>query len=94
MNDLSFLLARCDEAELASRLRELRVIVRMLVGADSPATLLAERAVAGTAEHGIALQAVDLLPALQRRKVLAMFGEIVWPNKKRRRKQPSNISDF
>jgi len=79
MSRLGFLLEGLGELEVRLRLSELRVLVALRAGWDSPAKAALDRAVVDLQEVEAALEAVDRLPALQRRRVLAAFGALNMP---------------
>jgi hypothetical protein len=72
---LSFLLAGASDVERVARLREMRVVVALLCGWSSPAKRAVDQALAG-GSCAAALAEIDALPALRRRKVLAVIGAL------------------
>jgi hypothetical protein len=77
---LEFLLANADESERLARLRELRVLVRLMCGRDHPCAVIFDFVIRGKIDTSRALSALDLLPARQRRDILCTFGALIWPN--------------
>ena len=74
--DLGFLLDNCDEAERAARVRELRALAAIYCGWDSAVKHTLDRTVTNPETVAEALQEVDRVPALRRRKLLASFGAL------------------
>jgi hypothetical protein len=72
---LNFLLADSD-VEMVARLREWRVIVALLVGWDSDVKRAIDTALAG-GSAAVAIAAIDRLPALRRRRVLACIAALM-----------------
>jgi hypothetical protein len=73
---LCFLLDGIDEAEQIARLRELRVLVAVYCGWDHPAKAALDQAISSNGSYEIALEAIDQLPALRRRRLLASYGAL------------------
>jgi hypothetical protein len=73
---LYFLLADASDVEMAARLREWRVVCALLVGWDSEAKRAIDRALAG-GDGAVAIDAIDRLPRLKRRRVLAVIGALL-----------------
>jgi hypothetical protein len=73
MTGLAFLLDARDETERLVRLRELRVVLALYCGWNSPAKLAADRALCSCAYDAV-LEEIDRLPNRLRRRVLASFG--------------------
>jgi hypothetical protein len=65
------------EHERQARLRELRLTARFLLGPRHPATQALSAAISDPELAGEALRAVDALPALQRRRVLAVVAAVL-----------------
>ena len=63
--------------ERQARLRELRVAALFLLGPKHAASLAISAAIDDPGLAGEALTAVDALPALQRRRVLAVIGAVL-----------------
>ena len=74
---LDFLIAGCDEPERLARCRELRALALVFLGPDHPATVALGVAVLSADGIGPALAAIDALPALRRRRLLATFGALM-----------------
>jgi hypothetical protein len=77
---LAFLLAGASESERLTRMRELRVLIRLVCGPDHPVTIIFDFAIKGKIDTDRALSAPDLLPARQRRDILCTFGALIRPN--------------
>ena len=78
MPPLGFLLAT-TEPERAARLRELRALAFVLAGASHAATLALSAAVADPALADDALAELNRMPALTKRRLLAIYGAIASP---------------
>jgi len=77
MSRLDFLVTDIDESERNARLRELRVLALVYLGANSPVTQGLAAAVADPAEVEAALTLLDDVPALRRRRLLAAFWALM-----------------
>jgi hypothetical protein len=84
MSRLGFLVSD-DAAEQRARTRELRAIVKLICGPGDPCTTIFNAAVDGIIDIEEALPALDLLPSLPRRRILAAAGSLWWPTNRRRR---------
>jgi hypothetical protein len=73
---LAFLLDGASDVEVIARLREMRVVVALLAGWDSEAKRAIDTALAG-GSAAVAIEAIDRLPALRRRRVLAVIGALM-----------------
>jgi dihydroneopterin aldolase len=73
---LGFLFDGIDEVERRARLRELRVLVAVYCGWDHPAKAALDQAISSNASYEIALEAIDQLPALRRRRLLATYAAL------------------
>jgi hypothetical protein len=73
---LGFLFADASDVERIARLREMRVVVALLCGWGSPAKLAFYQALSG-GSCAAALDELDRLPALKRRKVLACYAALM-----------------
>ena len=75
---LDFILDKCDTHERHARLRELRALVMVYCGLDHIAKGILDRAIISGDDKDCknALRAIDRLPALTRRRVLASFGAL------------------
>jgi len=76
LSELDFLFPeRLDAVERNIRLRELRVLIAVYCGWDSPAKQAIDRALSGESEIA-ALEEIGKLPALRRRRLLASYGAL------------------
>ena len=65
------------DPERQARLRELRLTARFILGPRHPVTAALSAAVSDPGQANEALAAVDALPALQRRRVLAVIAVVL-----------------
>jgi hypothetical protein len=75
---LDFLLANADDREIELRVRELRVIAALSLGWQSPVKLALDEALSDHAKAAAALQAIDDLPAIPRRKLLSNYSALAF----------------
>jgi hypothetical protein len=75
--NLDFLLRGVTKTERTARLRELRAVAMLLCGANHPATRALECAISDPRAAGTALASIDTLPALRRRRVLAIIAALL-----------------
>ena len=71
MSPRAFLVTGIDETERRARLRELRALAVVYLGANHPATRSIGEAIADPAAIEAALTLLDGVPALRRRRLLA-----------------------
>jgi hypothetical protein len=76
MSDLTFLFDRLEASEREGRLRELRVLVAVYCGWDSPAKTALDQVLIGEVDLNIALAEIDKMPTLRRRRLLSSFGAL------------------
>ena len=74
---LAFLLDGICEAERMARCRELRALALVYCGLAHPATEALGAAITDPAMTGRALIAIDAIPALRRRRLLASYGALM-----------------
>ena len=77
MSPLDFLVTGVDEIERRARLRELRALAVVYLGAKHPATRSIAEAIADPTAVEAALALLDGVPALRRRRLLAAFGALM-----------------
>jgi len=73
---LAWLLA-VSEDEQQARLRELRLASRLILGPGHPATQALDDAVVDPGAATAALTAIDELPALPKRRLLAVIAQVL-----------------
>jgi hypothetical protein len=74
---LSFLLDGADAHERLARLREMRAVTAMICGWQHPVKRALDEAINGSGSAvAIALAEIDALPALRRRRVLAVIAAL------------------
>jgi hypothetical protein len=72
---LGFLLADADALETTARLREWRAVTALICGWNSEVKRALDQAIEG-GSSAVALSAIDRLPALRRRRVLATIAAL------------------
>jgi hypothetical protein len=75
-NNLGFLFSGCDAAERIARLREMRALIAIYCGWNSPAKLAIDRALNSGEPIAETLSEINSLPALTRRRLLSSYGAL------------------
>jgi hypothetical protein len=70
----------CSAGERPAQLRWLQGILACHVGSGHPVISVLRSAEGDAAALGTARKTFEQLPALTRRRVLAMFSSVTWPN--------------
>jgi hypothetical protein len=71
------------ETERIAELRSLAVLVAVFTGSENPLVPLLRQAEHDDAAAVRALELLDRVPALTRRRLLSTFGRVTWPAKPR-----------
>ena len=66
-----------NEPERSTRLRELRVAARLMLGPRHPVSVALANAIISSDVLGAAIEAIDALPALPRRRLLATLAAVL-----------------
>jgi hypothetical protein len=77
--------AGLDPVERACQLRSLQALSAVFLGSSAPVVAALRDAEADPTKAADALQALDAIPALTRRRLLTTFGAVTYPDNKPRK---------